>query len=205
MSRRKILVLAVALCMTAILAIGGTLAYFTDQDAATNTFTMGSGVSIDLFEHNADGKEVDQLAYADVVPGVAYAKDPTVRNDGRTEAWIRVNVTLTNYPIFKAAAKEYGVTDLSTIFGGHDGSKWTRAGIAEGTDSITYSYYYNASVAPGASTVPLFTSVKIPGAFTGEDLKGLSSFEIRVTADAIQKEPFTSAAEAFLAFDADHS
>ena len=53
--------------------------------------------------------------------------------------------------------------------------------------------------------MPLVTSVKIPGAFTGEDLKGLSSFEIRVTADAIQKEPFTSAAEAFLAFDADHS
>ena len=202
MDKRRVLVLALAVCLTAILAIGGTLAYFTDQDSATNTFTMGAGVSIDLFEHNADGKEVDERTYSDVVPGVAYDKDPTVRNTGSSDAWIRVNVTLTRYSVFKAAAKEYSVTDLSTIFGGHDESKWTRAGITEGTDSITYSYYYNASVAPGASTVPLFTSVKIPGAFTGSDLEDLSSFEIRVTADAIQRDPFTSAAEAFAAFDA---
>ena len=41
MSKRKILALASAVCMVAILAIGGTLAYFTDKDEATNTFTTG--------------------------------------------------------------------------------------------------------------------------------------------------------------------
>ena len=203
MNKRRVLVLALAVCLTAILAIGGTLAYFTDQDSATNTFTMGAGVSIDLFEHNADGKEVDERTYGNVVPGVAYDKDPAVRNIGSSDAWIRMNVTLTRYSVFKAAAKEYGVTDLSTIFGGHDESKWTRAGITEGTDSITYSYYYNTVLAPEEVTAPLFTSVTIPGVFTVEDLDGLSSFEIQITADAIQKDPFTGAAEAFRAFDAD--
>ena len=205
MNRKHILVLALAVCLTAILAIGGTLAYFTDQDSAVNTFTMGAGVSIDLFEHNDDGKEVDALTYPDVVPGVSYAKDPTVRNDGATDAWIRVNVTLTNYDVFRAAAALHGVTDLSAIFGGHDESKWTRASITEdaAADSVTYSYYYNTSLAPNAETGPLFTGVTIPGAFTGDDLEGLTSFEIRVTADAIQREPFTSAAEAFAAFDAE--
>ena len=49
MSKRKIVLLASALCMVAILAIGGTLAYFTDTDEETNTFTIGN-VKIDLKE-----------------------------------------------------------------------------------------------------------------------------------------------------------
>ena len=49
MSKRKILALASAVCMVAILAIGGTLAYFTATDTEENTFTVG-GVQIDLIE-----------------------------------------------------------------------------------------------------------------------------------------------------------
>lgn len=49
MNKRKIVLLATALCMVAILAIGGTLAYFTATDEETNTFTIGN-VKIDLKE-----------------------------------------------------------------------------------------------------------------------------------------------------------
>lgn len=41
MNKRKIILLATALCMVAILAVGGTLAYFTDTDNADNVFTIG--------------------------------------------------------------------------------------------------------------------------------------------------------------------
>ena len=49
MNKRKIILLAVALFTVAILAIGGTLAYFTDTDYEKNTFTIGN-VQIDLIE-----------------------------------------------------------------------------------------------------------------------------------------------------------
>lgn len=49
MNKRKTLALALTLCMVAILAIGGSLAYFTDTDEETNTFTLGN-VKIDLLE-----------------------------------------------------------------------------------------------------------------------------------------------------------
>ncbi len=42
MNKRKILTLAMALCMVAILAVGGTLAYFTDADKDINVMTTGS-------------------------------------------------------------------------------------------------------------------------------------------------------------------
>lgn len=56
MSKRKILSLAMALSIVAIMAVGATLAYFTDTDEATNTFTVGN-VNITLIEQerNADG------------------------------------------------------------------------------------------------------------------------------------------------------
>ena len=41
MNKRKIILLATALCMVAILAVGGTLAYFTDTDNADNVFVIG--------------------------------------------------------------------------------------------------------------------------------------------------------------------
>lgn len=53
MSKRKILTLALGLCMVAILAVGGTLAYFTDTDNAKNVFTLGN-VKIKLHEGSYD-------------------------------------------------------------------------------------------------------------------------------------------------------
>ena len=205
MNKKKILVLAVSVCLVAILAIGGTLAYFTDDDKVENTFTMG-GVEIDLFETDEDGeKEQSGLTYAGVVPGFDYDKDPTVENIGSLDAWVRVNVTLNNYSIFAAAAEAHNVTDLATIFADFADSKWTlaKAPVVDSTaDTVTYSYYYNTVLAPDTSTGPLFTSVTIPAAFTSEDLENLTGFKITVTADAIQRDPFTTPAAAFTAFDA---
>ena len=73
MNKRKIVLLATALCMIAILAIGGTLAYFTDTDAKTNTFTVGN-VKIQLLESKlhrenagvANGATSDSELWSDV-------------------------------------------------------------------------------------------------------------------------------------------
>ncbi|MGN1019020.1 MAG: SipW-dependent-type signal peptide-containing protein [Aristaeellaceae bacterium] len=56
MSKRKIVLLASALCMVAILAIGGTLAYFTDTETKTNVFTTGN-VDITLVEQQRGEKD----------------------------------------------------------------------------------------------------------------------------------------------------
>lgn len=56
MSKRKILTLALTIAMAAILAIGGTLAYFTDNDSETNVFTVGN-VTIKLIEEERTKKD----------------------------------------------------------------------------------------------------------------------------------------------------
>jgi len=76
--KKKIIALALVLCLAAVAVVGGTLAYFTDVADATNTFTVGN-VDIELTEPNWEetGKEEAKDAY----PGEPLAKDPKVINE----------------------------------------------------------------------------------------------------------------------------
>lgn len=49
MNKRKILMMALAICMIAILAVGGSLAYFIDTMNATNTIVIGN-VDAEMYE-----------------------------------------------------------------------------------------------------------------------------------------------------------
>ncbi len=55
MKKRRVLAIVAMLCIVAILAVGASLAYFTDAQEKTNTFTTG-GVKIKLIEKQRDGK-----------------------------------------------------------------------------------------------------------------------------------------------------
>lgn len=112
MSKRKILVLALTIAMAAILAIGGTLAYFTDMDADINVFTVGN-VKIEQIEKQRkeeDGKKTTELEDFEndkklfpIVGSAQGDKDElglptaenyvdkivTVKNNGTEAAWVR--------------------------------------------------------------------------------------------------------------------
>ena len=188
----------ISLCLVAALAVvaiaGTSLAYFTDKDAKTNTFTLGN-VDIELNEEKWEEPIV-------AVPDVKYDKDPVVTNIGENDAWIRVDVTLSDAEAFTAAAEKHNITDLATIFAGHDETKWTLAGepvYNDENDTLTYSYYYNTVLAVDESTEPLFTSVTIPAVFDNDDMKEIrADFTIDVTAHAIQTaNSYSTVAEAF--------
>ena len=68
--------------------------------------------------------------------------------------------------------------------------------------SSTGTYYYNyKGIFPKNGTAVLFTNIVIPKNFGRSDLKALGKFQIKVSAQAIQSENFTSAEQAFSALD----
>lgn len=89
MKKKTILVAAIAVMLVAALVVGGTLAYFTDKDNATNTFTVGN-VKIDLQE---DFKQDSKL-----VPGTnntnTVKKIVNVKNTGSEDAFVRVHIAI---------------------------------------------------------------------------------------------------------------
>lgn len=146
MKRRLLILFILTICVASIAA--GTLAYFTTEDRATNVITAGN-VKIDLEEWSKteDGSLVPFEDVDDVMPGTEVSKIVQVKNIGGQSAWVRISVE-------KAITLAEGMTgevDLSLVTYEIDTEHWT--------EKDGY-YYYNESLAPEATTVPLFTSVR---------------------------------------------
>ena len=111
MNKRKLMLVAVALCMVAILGFGGTLAYLTDTDHAKNVFVTGKvGLNLDeaKVEKNADGdyvsvtpaERVKKQTYK-VFPGNEILKDPTITLDkGSENAWIAAKIVISGKGVY---------------------------------------------------------------------------------------------------------
>lgn len=99
MTKKKILTLAMCIAMAAIMAVG-TLAYFTDFDAADNVFVTGN-VEIELEENFGDN---DPATPEKLVPATGSAQDGTlengivkevtVKNIGTEDAYVRVHIAI---------------------------------------------------------------------------------------------------------------
>ena len=105
--KKKILVLCLVVALAVTAVVGGTLAYFTDTDNETNTFTAG-GVKIDLIEQERDGKgglqnfsqgkvlmpivgsaQGEKDAFGQPVAENYIDKIVTVTNTGKSDAYVR--------------------------------------------------------------------------------------------------------------------
>lgn len=189
--KKKVTAIALAVCILAVAVIGATMAYFTDTDSKSNTFTFG-GVDIELTEKSEKdeqnkihaGTEKDGgFTYDTVLPGLVYSKVPTVKVvEG--PAWVVVTVTVPtiyDHPdFFNRTANETDFAMVKKVVG----------------ENTVYYFYANAAVIAENSVTP-FTEVKINPALTQDDVKNLPTFNVVVNAYGIQKEGFDNAQEAF--------
>lgn len=104
--------LLAAICLLALLSLGGTMAYMTDHETAENRFTVGK-VDFNLYERNWDG-ELPDGTYAtssnatssnatpsnalgieqaeDMYAGKEITKDPAIKNNSKNDAYLRMTV-----------------------------------------------------------------------------------------------------------------
>lgn len=181
MNKRKILLLAALLAIVAILGVGGTLAYFTAEDAATNTFTVGN-VKIDLTEPNWDAS--GSADAPEVYPGEALKKDPTVTNTGANPCFVRVEVTGLD------CLKGDGDGDDMLI---HVRTNYVVDALGEGWVLHTDGYYYYIKVLGTSDTdkvtTPVFDSIVIPTALTNDmGTEHTGNYDINVKAYAVQAQ-----------------
>lgn len=161
--------LAGALAVTAV--VGGSLAYFTDSDAKTNTFTVGN-VDITLTEPGweATGKVDAETVYA----GEALAKDPTVTNDGANPCFVRIKVDGLD-SLGEAGMITYRTDYVTDKLG--DG--WVK-----GDDGY---FYYDTVLEVDETTDALFDQIVMPTGLTNEDANE-DGYNVVVTAEAVQAQ-----------------
>ncbi|OQB24258.1 MAG: hypothetical protein BWY11_01237 [Firmicutes bacterium ADurb.Bin182] len=209
--KKKIFVISLAVAVLAIAIIGGTLAWFTDEKEATNTFTVGD-VSILLREPLWNGIDFDEEwedvgydpnrspalgvdnAY-NLVPGRLIGKDPQVKNDGKNACYVRLVLTsddITTAEMWNAV--------ISEVIQNQDTTNWDWS-----VDGSSVYVSYNAVLEPEGTTGPAFTGLKIDENATEADITsvfgGDGKLDLVVTAQAIQAEGFdgdsTAAWDAF--------
>lgn len=100
--KKKITALCLCVALLAVAVVGASLAYFTDTKSEKNTFTVGN-VKIDLIEQEKTGDRLDNFEQnKTLVPGKsndgnAVSKIVTVKNTGKNDAWVWVDLKIPAY------------------------------------------------------------------------------------------------------------
>lgn len=168
--KKKITALALVVCLVAVAIVGGSLAYFTDEEEATNTFTVGN-VDITLTEPNWEGTGSQDAP--EVYPGEPLAKDPTVENTGANPCFVRIKVTGLD-----CLAPAGNITYRTDYVTGKLGDNWVLH-----TDGY---FYYNKVLAIGETTDALFDQIVIPTDL--ENGNAETEFNVVVSAEAVQAQ-----------------
>ena len=208
MNKKKTIIAAVVLL--AVLVVGGAIAYFTDTESKTNTFTIGN-VDITLTEDGWDAladtnnNELPDVA-EDMMPGESVTKDPTINNlSTKNPAYVFAKVEVPCTTIVAPATTSEELFTYTTNAGWTELSSAAVACTSGGT--ATHVYYYgtgetltalakaaNAST-PTPTSNPVFSSVTLRSTLKGnEGLTGNKN--IVVTGYGIQTEGLTSTAPA---------
>lgn len=220
--KKKLMAIALAVCVVAVLAAGASLAYFTDKTGpANNTFTMGN-VKITLDETDLTKTDNSRTpagnTYTNLYPGMDMVKDPIVHNVGKNDAWVRVIVRVANGAAFMDQFKDtqYGEFPLEGLTHGlGEGWQITASTKDTATNDMVYTIVYNTVLKPGESTPAVFNKLYIPATFGNGEMaaityknannEAVNGFTMSIHAEAIQSEGLnaTSCQDAFTHYRAD--
>ena len=178
MNRKKTIIAAIVLAL--ILLIGSLLAYFTDVDTATNKFTLGDEIDIEVVEdsgwtfNSTENKMTNSNALG-LHPGTSVTKEPSIKNKSTTTpAYVFAEVTVPCY----ASTGTTVNAPLYTL--GNIGSGWTlieTKDIDTTNKTITYVYAYGTSsgmtslAAEATTSTPVFGTVSVPSTLTAAQAK----------------------------------
>ena len=198
---KKFIAMLLTIVLTAVVAVGGTLAYLTDRDSEANVFTVGD-VNIDLNEDFVPG--------ATLIPGVSIGKEPTITNVGPNKAYVWATVAVPE----KLA---------SVIKFGNKGDGWEDWGNGSNTvinneNYVLYTILHTDALEVDDETNALFTTVAldntvdidpdgnwhtvVDGAATDLGWKNSDGNPvIHVSAYAIQTDGFDSVEAAYVAYN----
>ena len=207
LNKKKVFVAALAVCLVAIISMG-TLAWFSDSDFVKNDFMITDSTvtnpdevfSVDIYETKVDenGNAVTDAngkpettdagnTYDNIAPGDVLTKDPTVKNTGNYDQWVRVKLTLSNAENWLALFRKYNLT-FNDVFTNIDSDAWV--GVEDYTingGAMTFTYYLKDQLAPN-QTVTLFDKVTIPTIFDQTDIYAVKEFALTFVAEAVQVE-----------------
>ena len=217
--KKKILSLCLVLALGATAIIGGTLAYFTDTDSATNTFEAGKvGISLDeaVVEINADdnlvakesGERTSEVQNYKLHPGQIVTKDPTIHVDEDSlNAYVGAMVKITGDLYDLIGVESYENIDITqwasggliadpstaTTYNGLWGYETDKCFIYQDADkenNMWVLYIFLKAAQPAGQDIVLFDKLTVPTTYDNAEMAKMDTMQIDITAFATQTEGF---------------
>lgn len=198
MNKKKLITLLVCAAVLVLGAVSVTMAYFTDEESATNTFTVGK-VDISLMEYQVNEKNeitnsTDRGFEYKLIPGSTYSKRPIVTVEADSEpCWLFVAVDNQIADIEVSAEAGYTIEEqLADCF-------WLPLENCKvGKAQVYYRAQPVGPIENKAVGVLVFEEFTIGGdGVTNADIAAAKDLEIEITAYAVQAAGFDSAAAAW--------
>jgi len=216
MKKKKTFIAAIVLLL--VFVVGGAIAYFTDTDSQTNTFTIGN-VDIDLKEPNWDYAITNSATNTnsnnmpddaeDMMPGESVAKDPTIYNlSTKNPAYVFAKVEV---PCTTIVAPATSAVELFTYTINTGWTELTSAAVAcTNGGTATHVYYYGSSGTltplaktndpvnnPTPTSSAVFSTITLRGTLKQAEIPDIDqSKTVEVSAYGIQTEGLASTAPA---------
>lgn len=194
MKKKNILTIALSLCLAAVIAVGATLAYFTDNTKPkTNIVTTGN-VKIQLNdtsspeEGQVGGSEKDDgsgITYDNIMPGDTVAKLVSVQKLADTQdCYVAIRVDVVDSE--EEGKTPIGVTEQKDIMDDIKASAEANDWLCEDLGRTgTSAIFYLPNALIDNEVKELFDTVKIPDDWDNDVAN--ATFDIDVKAAAVQK------------------
>ena len=216
--KKKLFALAVCVAMLSAAIVGGTMAYFTDEDVQENTFTAGK-VGIALDEAVVEADEVGNLVATNertsgdqsyhLYPAQVVTKDPTITVDSDSEeAYVAAVINVTGDLYGLIGVDDAANIDITRLASGglmaktaEQVSDWNGlAMVYETEDCVIYQaaaekewtlYIFMKEAQAADAKIVLFDTLTIPAEWDNLEMEKISGMKINVKAYATQKVGFT--------------
>ena len=182
-NKKRCLAAALMVVLSFAVSTGVTSAYLSKTpDNLTNVVTAGS-VTISLVENAWNASNAENIH-----PLQSVKKDPSVRNTGKNDAWVflEVSVPRKNINVVSTDTKRKTTKQLRDLYTFEPNTLyWDLIKDTVTATEHTYVYGYKETLKPGFLTPALFTSIKAVNYLEGE-LNANETLTVNVTAKAIQ-------------------
>ena len=208
--KKKIFGITLAVALIVLSIAGTSLAYFSDTETATNTFTSGEGIKIKLTYAETDVDDdanpgsainISEKAY----PGQKFEKSAKITNigtDNENTAYVGAIITITN--------ENDSLSKIVTVDGNKvaDGSDKTVAVASLFTELTGYTvqvsettkgyivYVLKTDALGKDASATIFENITIPAAWGNSEMATFSGTKIEVTAYAVQTVGLNNATDA---------
>lgn len=167
MRTTKILTIVLCFLLTVLVTAVSTLAYLTDKESLTNTFTVGHvDISVDETDTDEDGKilydeencpaegcTADQILRTEdgnqyhLLPGMRYLKDPVLTvKAGSAESYIRMILKVTHCDAVDSLIAHHNLHDYTDLFEGWLPDVWIYQGYTKENNDISFEFRYHQHI-----------------------------------------------------------